>query len=80
MPPIATSPWSGGEFQRLLLAGLFRGGWSAAFRVGSGCAAPLGFLAGCWRLSCGTTFGRNVSAKRGRITALLVVRLNLLEY
>lgn len=53
---------------------------SAAFLVGTGYAALQEFLAGCWRLGCGTTGGRNCLANRARSTVLLVVRLNLLEF
>ena len=53
---------------------------SAAFRVGSVHAALQGFLAGCLRLTCGTTGGRNCLANLARTTALTVVRRNLLEF
>ncbi len=53
---------------------------SAAFLVRTGYAALQGFLAGCWRLGCGTTVGRNSLANSARSTVLLIVRLNLLEF
>jgi hypothetical protein len=52
---------------------------SAAFRVGWLTRRSTGFLAGCLRLGCGTTLGRNRLANRARIAELLGVRLNLLE-
>lgn len=54
-------------------------GMRAAFPSDLGDAAPLGILAGCLRLHCGTTGGRNWLANRIRSNALHGVRLNLLE-
>jgi hypothetical protein len=44
---------------------------SAAFRVGWFTRRSRGFLAGCLRLGCGTTLGRNRLANRARSAELL---------